>query len=242
MQTTRVLASLSALLIISGCSSIRQHIAPDEDNLLSGAGSIAVMTSASANGEKKAEEYELIDIDKLLEKYGLDKPQDLPFDQSKRDKYKYLRNDLQDRLIAASNQRCGAYLRVLTTSKAQTQMGWSGLATFLSGAASVATPASAVKTLAAGSTVSNAFLSLYNEAYFNNLTVSVISAGIGKQREGLLEQITKQREKPLPEYPVNRAIADALAYHSACNIISGLETAASAAKTVEATKVVPQLQ
>jgi hypothetical protein len=121
-------------------------------------------------------------------------------------------------------------------------MGWGGLATFLSGAASVATPASAAKALAAGSTVSNAFLSLYNEAYFNNLTMNVISAGISKQREGILANITSQRDDALSKYPVNRAIADALAYHSACNIISGLEAAAAATKNAAAKDIAPALK
>jgi hypothetical protein len=84
--------------------------------------------------------------------------------------------------------------------------------------------------LAAGSTVSSAYLSLYNEAYFNNLAVNVISSGIDKRREAILKQLGEFREQPLSDYPVNRAIADALLYHSACNIISGLETAAAATK------------
>lgn len=224
MRTISALALIPSLALLGACSTVRHYTTPDEENLLSGAGSIMV---SKASG--KAADFELIDIDQLLKTYGLDDPQTVAADQSaKPDEFKYRRNDLQDRLIAASNQRCGTYLRVLTSSKSQTQMGWGGLATFLSGAASVATPASAAKALAAGSTVSNAFLSLYNEAYFNNLTINVISTGITKQREGLLAHITKERAKSLSDYPVNRAIADALVYHSACNIITGLEAAAAA--------------
>lgn len=211
---------------------------PEESNLLSGAGSI-VHTEKS----KKAEDFELLDMDQLLKTYGFEDPQTVSRQLSdKADELQYRRNDLQDRIIAASNQRCGTFLRILTSSKSQTQMGWGGLATLLSGAASVTNPASAAKILAAGSTVSNSFLNLYNEAYFNNLTVSVISSGIAKYREGILTQITDQRQGTLSDYPVNRAIADALTYHSACNIITGLEAAATATKSASTVSVAPAIK
>jgi hypothetical protein len=41
----------------------------------------------------------------------------------------------------------------------------------------------------------------------------------------------------MKDYPVNRAIADALSYHAACNIVSGLEAAASATNAADAMKV-----
>lgn len=231
MYIIKTFTIIFVLLCVCACSSIRKYISPDEENLMSGAGSIMIKKNdvkSSANSES----FELIDIDKLLKTYGLNSPQDVSKNQSiSADEYKYRRNDLQDRLIAASNQRCGAYLRTLTSSKSQTQMGWGGLATLLSGAASVTTPASTAKVLAAGSTVSNAFLSLYNESYFSNLTLTVISAGISKQRKEVLDNITAHRNEDLTKYPVNRAIADALTYHSACNVISGLEAAALATKS-----------
>lgn len=224
--------------ILTGCSTVRHYTTPDEDNLLSGAGSLMVNKSSG-----KAKNFEQIDIDDLLIQYGLQSPISVSADQSaKTAEFQYRRNDLQDRIIAASNQRCGTFLRVLVSSKSQTQMGWGAFATLLSGAASVATPASAARALAAGSTVSNAYLSLYNEAYFNNLTVNVISAGISKQREGLLQYMTVERAKSLSNYPVNRAIADALTYHSACNIITGLEAAATATKSSTTANIAPKNQ
>jgi uncharacterized protein YceK len=238
------LVFLAGCIVLTGCSSIRRITMPDEDNLLSGAGSVMV---GNKNGEARG--FEQIDIAELLKKYGFDEPQkkpssaDVPATASD---LQYRRNDLQDVIIAASNQRCAAYLRTLISSKAQTQMGWGGLATFLSGAATVTTPIAAAQVLSAGSTISSSFLSLYNEAYFNSLSVNVISAGISKQREGLLQYLDEERKKEMSQYPVHRAIADALAYHAACNIVSGLEAAAAAtnaadAKAVAGKKVSPVL-
>lgn len=98
----------------------------------------------------------------------------------------------------------------------------------MSGAASVVPHAQTAKILAAGSTVSTGLLSTYNEAYFNNLALNVVATGISKQREGVLARITLSQAKSLSQYTVNAAIADALAYHGACNILSGIEAAAKA--------------
>lgn len=231
MQTIRMAAAACILMAVSGCTVIRGYTMPDEDNLLSGAGSIIVKSSGD---KQSAEAFEQINIDSLLKEYGLENVATVSA-QTSTAEYKYRRNELQDRLISVSNQRCATYLRVMTSSKAQSQMGWGGLATLLSGAASVTTPASAARILSAGSTVSNGLLSKYNEAYFNNLTVQVISTGITKQREVALVNIQKQRDASLVAYPVNRAIADALNYHAMCNVVAGLEMAAAATKNSSAT-------
>lgn len=235
MCVLRLLVACLFFIGVTGCSAIRSYTMPEEANLLSGAGSI-VVKSVGAGEQGRAESYELVHIDQLLSTYGLDDIAAVS-GNTNQESFKYRRNDLQDRLIAASNQRCATYLRVLTASKSQTQMGWSGLATLLSGAAAVTTPAAAAKVLAAGSTVSNGLLSQFNEAYFSNLTVQVISTGIAKQREAALVNIQSQRNASLVDYPVNRAVADALNYHAMCNLITGLETAAAATKNATAADV-----
>lgn len=235
MRALRLLVACLFFIGVTGCSAIRSYTMPEEENLLSGAGSI-VVKSAGAGKQDRAEGYELVQIDQLLKDYGLNDVASVS-ENTDQESFKYRRNDLQDRLIAASNQRCATYLRVLTASKSQTQMGWSGLATLLSGAAAVTTPAAAAKVLAAGSTVSNGLLSQFNEAYFSNLTVQVISSGIAKQREAALVNIQSQRNASLVDYPVNRAVADALNYHAMCNLVTGLETAAAATKNAAAADV-----
>lgn len=215
------------LALSSGCSTIRGLTMPEEENLLSGAGSIMVNKTSG-----KAADFEKIDLATLIESYGLSKAETITANPVNAPEIlRYRRNELQDRLVAASNQRCGTFIRTLVSSKSQTQMGWGGLATFLSGAATITTPIAAARVLSAGSTISSSFLNLYNEAYFNNLTVNVISSGISKKREGLLQYISIERDKPLVDYTINRAIADALTYHAACNIVTGLEAAGTAINT-----------
>lgn len=230
---THYLTYLLPLALATGCSTIREKTMPDEANLLSGSGSLLVE-------DEKAASYETIDVKTLLKDYGFDDIPSVAKEDLKTDGLKYRRNELQDRIIAASNQKCGMYLRVLTSSKAQTQLGWGGLAVLLSGAAAVVTPVNSAKALAAGSTVSNGILAQYNEAYFNNLAINVISAGITSQRQGILLQINEKRDHDLVKYSVNRAIADAVQYHAVCNIISGLETAAVATRNMNTPAKTPE--
>ena len=240
MNGRRILAlALTAVLALTGCSSIRKITTPEDENLLSGAGSI-MKSSTSGTGNVSTDGFEEIDLQILLTKYGLADPTQVASQQAaKVDEYKYRRNDLQERLITASNQRCSAYIRTIVSSKSQTQMGWTGLATLLSGAAAVIPNALTAKAFAAGSTVSTGLLSTYNEAYFNNLAVTVVSSGISKQRESILASISTSQTKPLSEYPINAAIADALAYHAACNIVSGMEAAAKATSGADKTRFSP---
>lgn len=114
-----------AITLFSGCSSLRKATAPDDENLISGAGSI--MKKKPIDGQTSTTDgFEEIDLDKLLTLYGLDTPVNVAPEQGKSEKieeYKYRRNDLQDRLISASNQRCAAYIRTIVSSKSQTTMG-----------------------------------------------------------------------------------------------------------------------
>lgn len=173
---------LVASVLLAGCSNLRSITMPDEANLLSGAGSLMVGSDG-----KTADGFEQIDLHAMLKTYGLDDvhkvSQAVGADEAK---FKYLRNDLQDRIVAASNQKCATFMRTLVSSKAQTSMGWGNLATLLSGAASVTTPIAAARILSAGSTVSSGVLARYDQAYFNNLALNVVSSGISRKRDGIL--------------------------------------------------------
>lgn len=214
----RVATFVILALLLSGCAEIREYTMRPEKNLLSGAGIIMKQGNA-----------EQIDVDALIREMKLGDEQTIGA-QPGLEILKYRRNELQSKLIAASNQRCGLYLREITSAKAQTNMAWGSLSILLSGAASVVSHAETARALAAGAAVATGTNAIYDQAYFNNLAVGVISGGIAKQREGILIQINNKSTLDLVKYPVNRAVADALQYHSACNIISGLETAAIATK------------
>jgi len=211
---------------LSGCATIREHTMPAEKNLISGAGSIFAK-------DESATKFEKLDLSTLMKDYELSDRNAVSLEANNTtSRYAYLRNEMQDRIIASSNQRCGNYLREIISAKSQSQMGWGTLSLLLSGAASVTTPIKAAQTLAAGGAFAAGTNALYNESYFNSLAVGVIASGITKNRESILERIQLHRKQSLLDYPVNMAVADAIAYHSSCNILIGLETASNALKQV----------
>ena len=70
----------------------------------------------------------------------------------------------------------------------------------------------------------------FNEDFFANKTIQVITDGLESKRRGIYENILKDREADLTDYPVERAIKDAISYHESCSLIAGLE---QAAKSIE---------
>lgn len=238
---------LSLSILASGCTYIRDITMPPDQNLLSGAGSLMMISPSSSDknnpqnvsnsfslnrNSKDIKNFEQIDVTNLFKDYGLNDLNTITRSENlKSDAYRYRRNEMQNRIIAASNQRCGMYIRTLVSVKAQSNTIWGGMAALLSGAASVVTPASLAKSLAAGSTFSNATLNNYNEGYFNNLTVNIIASGITNKRKEIMNEITTKQKSNLVDYTPNMAIADAAAYHASCNILAGLEAAAMASAT-----------
>ncbi len=223
--------ALMSLVLMGGCSAIGNALYPDDANSLSGAGTIVVATSDGTTSKSTQSGMEEIDLAKLLALYGLDDPkkvaQDIGADGNKAS-LKFRRNDLQNRIIAASNQRCETYVRALIDSRAQTQTNWTSMTALLSGAATVVTPASLAKVFAAGATASTGIVGAYNQAYFNNLTINVITAGIDKQRTAVFQNIVTNQAKEMTDYTIQAAVADAVAYHAACNIVAGMTTASQA--------------
>lgn len=216
-----------------GCSTIREKVAPEDKNSLSGAGSI-ISTQKNSN-------FEDINLEALLTQYGLNDPNIIASEYNvagNKDSYEYKRNDIQERIITASNQKCGAYLRTLSTSKATTKTLWTSFSLLLSGAAAVIPHTATAQAFAAGSTASTGILNTYNEAYFNNLAITVIESGIAKKRLGIYKKIEENREKDMKNYTIHGAISDALVYHAACNMVSGMEAASKALQEVSADKVI----
>ena len=82
-----------------------------------------------------------------------------------------LRNGLQDRIMAASNQRCGEYKDFLKRFDSETNiiLGW--LTTALAGAGAIATPAHTVRALSGAAAIFSGWRAEVNEVYFNKLTL-----------------------------------------------------------------------
>jgi hypothetical protein len=144
------------------------------------------------------------------------------------------RNQIQERLLAASEQRCADFKALLQRKQSDTNF-FTGLATAAFAAAgSITTSVEGARTLAGLSGLSSAYGAEYNQAYFSNLAAHVIVSGIDLHRSRIYEQITNQGQaKSIDAYPLQAAVKDAFRFHAACSITTGLVQAQEAIKTVE---------
>jgi hypothetical protein len=142
------------------------------------------------------------------------------------DDQRRVRNSLQDRIIAASNQRCGEYRDFLKRFDSETNITLGWLTTAMAGAGAIATPVNTIRALSGIAAILSGWRAEVNESYFNKLTIQVITTGIDFKRKEVQTLITEKQKKLLSEYSLQAAIADAANYHQNCSLISGLEHAA----------------
>lgn len=167
-------------------------------------------------------------------------------DNSKKDeserKLGLLRDEIQGRIMAAANQRCGLWKNYFSSSSSQVGF-WTGSAGTAFGAASIAFTENSTKTAlsAISSTLSGAGTQ-YEKNFLFNQTMSVIFLGIDNRRELIALRIKAKRygvddaskilaatqTVGISDYPLSSAIADALEYHAACSAASGLQRASEA--------------
>ena len=142
------------------------------------------------------------------------------------DVLKVRRNRVQDRIIAASNQRCAEHKRFLRRFDTTTNWLLGSLTTLTAGAGGIVTNVDTARTLSGIAGVASGIQSQTNEVYFHQRTVHILTKGLETRREKILDSIKKEQAKPIGEYNVERAVGDVIKYHDACSVIAGLEQVA----------------
>lgn len=218
-------------LLLTGCVS--NPINPAK-NRISGAGSILTEEASflTIGGD---ENFTKIGYCKLLQGYEF-ADEDCAMDISKVELTEgneiARRNDLQARIIGASNQKCGQYLAFIHENKAFWETGLGGFSSLLAGAGAVVSHGPTAQAFSAAAGVAGAVRAERNQAYFANLAIEVLTSGIKSRRAKILEDIAAKRAKHDPgvdghvHYSISGAISDAVQYHASCNAITGFEVAA----------------
>lgn len=144
-------------------------------------------------------------------------------------KQRLRRNRVQDQLIAASNQACADFKEKLRQLHSETNLLLGGLTTALAGAGAIVTGALGSQILSGSAGATSGIRAEFNDVYFAQKAVEVLTKAFDVRRNDLLMEIYNKRKKDaepkMEAYPVERAVADALRYHGACNLITGLEEA-----------------
>ena len=140
------------------------------------------------------------------------------------------RDAAQDRLLRASENRCGFYQRYLKRIQSDSSLGFGTLATVLGGVGSIVTGAGEARALSGAAGISSGVGAEVQKELFANLTTTVIVPGIEKRRSDLHNQIMRNRCYGVDRYTAGMAIADAIAYHNACSLDTGVAEAGLAMK------------
>lgn len=150
-----------------------------------------------------------------------------------------LRNEIQDQIIAASNQRCHQWKLFFANSAENFSFAATTAGTVTSAMGTALTRTGAKSIASAATSIFTGANSNFSDAYLQTKTISVIFQGIDTRRQNILNNIVTLRfhagqngaegaPAPLTEYSLSRAIADALEYHAACSVQSGLQQASEA--------------
>ncbi|WP_367848317.1 hypothetical protein [Rhodoferax sp. WC2427] len=231
-------SALAASLALGGCSTLGT-MGPSaslstEDRL----------TVYGANPQFNNEKFEVVDLFTLLDPDGLrlrghpEAQQDLERAfVAFYDPYYNLggslverRTRLQDRLIAASNQRCEAYKIYLRRFEAYQDTSFGLATTVLGGAAAIVGGLGDARILGGLAGIASGSRAELRQGLFGNLASFIIVPGLDQRRKELLAEIQARRADP--GYTVQAAISDVARYHGACTLETGMEEAKNAIQTV----------
>jgi hypothetical protein len=149
--------------------------------------------------------------------------------------YAFHRNAVQDRILAASTQRCNFYKQYLRRIDQSTNLFLGSLTTITGAVGAIVTGATAARVLAGSASMFSGLRSEFNETMFAGLAMQVITDGIDLRRNKLREKIETRRTANNNEtnYTVELAVNDALEFHGACSLTVGLKEAGAAIKRAQ---------
>ena len=142
------------------------------------------------------------------------------------------RNRVQDRMFAASERRCGRYKHFLRHDQTAKNF-WLGLATTVAGGIGALVPGiRSANNLAGTAGLLSGVRAEYNQAYFANLSVTLIVKGIEQRQEEALETIRRTGQAVgIEKYSLESAVKDAIQFDALCSAVTGLEYASDSVRS-----------
>jgi hypothetical protein len=148
------------------------------------------------------------------------------------DSLKQRRNQIQDEVLRASEQRCNVYKLYLQTIQSNSTFFAGSAATVLGGLGAIFTDAGVARALAGAAGITTGVGAQFQESFFLSIAVPAISEGIDNARQSKYSTISDSRNSDIHTYTLQRALMDAVAYDGACSIPRGLQEVAEAARNV----------
>ena len=136
------------------------------------------------------------------------------------------RNELQHAILGAASSACNRFKDELVGRSTGRLTSAQTLALILSAGATFGATDQVTKGLAAVAGASTGFAQMTEERFSDEIQDTLNGIEIARSR--IFDQIHDQRNSNLLEYPVSRAVNDAIRYHNVCNLEEGRMEASSA--------------
>jgi hypothetical protein len=136
-----------------------------------------------------------------------------------------LRDNMQDYLLAASEQRCGLFKTYLRNVDTTIESWFGGLSLVFATAGALVPGIQASHIFSGVSGLTGAIGNQTKEAIFSELATYVIIPGIDATRKEVFDKIMGKRKNLKSDYTFFAAMNDVGRYHNGCSIVKGIEKA-----------------
>lgn len=230
----RILIPLFALAIsFTGCSSLRK--------------------ASDSMGKWSADELtpglaEPVDIISLLTKGQVSSPENpasfnaafdaaiVTFNANEPATQKLLRNQIQDRLKVSADQLCDEYKANVIRKQARGNFWLGTTSLFLGTTGALVKGIDAARSLSGSAAFFTGIRSEYNQDFYLDQTIAVISKAIDKRQIELYQSFKPSRDLEVSDYTVIRAINDISNYHAACSLHSAISFTDKAVEKFDLTR------
>jgi hypothetical protein len=142
------------------------------------------------------------------------------------------RNRVQSSVLTASDSACDAYRRNLNRVFSTTNYTFGSTSTIAGGLGAVATDLGTSRGLAAIAGIISGVRAEYNDAFFRNKVVELLTKAMDNARSRKKDEIRRRQVQLISDYSVEEAVNDAIVYNSQCTLIAGLQEASESLQTV----------
>ena len=142
------------------------------------------------------------------------------------------RNEVQSSILIASDAACDLYKRRLNGLYSDSNFGFGSFATAMGGLGAIVTGADEARALAGIAGVTSGVRAEWNDAYFRNQVVEVLTKAMDIARKKKREEIQRRSVQVTSDYNIQQSINDAIDYNSKCTLIAGLQETSEALQVV----------
>ncbi len=142
------------------------------------------------------------------------------------------RNGVQSAFVSASDAACDLYKRNLNNVYSTSNFSFGSVATISGGLGAAVTGEGAARALAALSGITSGIRAEYNDAFFRNKVVELLTKAMDISRARKKEEIRRRSVQILADYSMEDALGDAILYNSQCSLVAGLQETSESLQTV----------